>query len=110
MEAENTAHKKTYYITVGSAEILEPEDVIGNFELEILATEDEIDQLEELFDDRLDSEEASAVRSHIPFREYHHDEPNDDYDRSLAQIYKLLHQLGTPETKKHIESMNILKQ
>jgi len=110
MQAETPAEKKTYYVTVGSAEILEPEDVIGNFELEIVATEDEIDQLEELFDDRLVSEEASAVRAHIPFREYHQDVPNDDYDRSLAQIYKLLHQLGTPETKKHIEQMNVLEQ
>ncbi|WP_284640845.1 hypothetical protein [Paenibacillus silviterrae] len=100
--------KKTYYIAVGSGEILEPEDMIGNYEFEIEATEEEIDQLQELFEEASEAQQATAFRSHIPYREYHRDKENDIYDFNLTAIYRKLHELGTPETRKHIESMNVL--
>ncbi|WP_426452398.1 hypothetical protein ACP26L_10090 [Paenibacillus sp. S-38] len=100
--------KKTYYIAVGSGEILEPADSTGNFEFEIQATDEEIDQLAELFEDQDDAEGDTAVRAVIPYRLYHKDKENDVYDANLEEIYRMLHKLGTPETRSHIESMNIL--
>jgi len=100
--------KKTYYISVGAGEILEPEDVTGNFEFEISATEEEVDKLQELFEDKEIDEEDTAVRALTPYREYHNDPENDAYDWTLVEIYKMLHELGTPDTRKHIETMNIL--
>lgn len=100
--------KKTYYIAVGSGEILEPEDVTGNFEFEILATEEEVDQLQEVFEELAMNEEDTAVRAMIPFREYHLDKENDVYDWNLTELYRMLHKLGTPDTKRHIEAMNVL--
>jgi hypothetical protein len=39
---------------------------------------------------------------------YHQDVQNDAYDASLRQVYRLIHELGTPETRAHIESMGVL--
>lgn len=99
--------KKTYYVAVAPGEILQDQKAL-NYEFVIQATDDELDKLQELFEDTSASEISTAARAVIPFREYSHDKENEWYDANLQQIYQMLHQLGTPETRKHIESMNIL--
>lgn len=42
--------KKTYYINVGTGEVLEDKGALS-FEFEISATEEEIDKLQELFEE-----------------------------------------------------------
>jgi len=37
-----------------------------------------------------------------------YDKENDAYDYYNKEIYRMIHDLGTEETKKHIESMGIL--
>jgi hypothetical protein len=109
LHRESDAVKKTYYVAVGPGEILQPQHTeTGNFEFEILATDEELDQLQELFEESQEANDDTAVRAHIPFREYHNDKENDAADYYLAQIYLKLHELGTPETKAHIETMNVL--
>jgi hypothetical protein len=111
MELQNDppAKKKTYYVAVSPGEILQPQhSETGNFEFEIRATEEELDQLQEWFEELQEADDDTAARAHIPFREYHNDKENDAADYYLAQVYRKLHELGTPETKAHIQSMNIL--
>jgi hypothetical protein len=100
--------KKTYYVSVGGGEILEPSNMLGNYELEIEATEEEIDLLSELFEESEEAGQDTAARAIIPYRLYHNDKENDAYDDNLIEIYRKLHELGTEETKRHIESMGIL--
>jgi hypothetical protein len=100
--------KKTYYVAVGSSEVLEPQNMSGNFDFEISASEEEVDQLQELFEEIDEAEDDTYIRAHIPFRLYHIDKENDAADYYLKQLYGKLHELGTPETKAHIESMHIL--
>lgn len=99
--------KKTYYISVASGEVLEPEDMTGNFEFEILASEEDIDQLEELFEESAEAQDDTAARAIIP-SENHFDKENDTADHNMTEIYRKLYELGTPATKSHIESMNVL--
>lgn len=101
--------KKTYYVAVASGEILEPEDMTGNFEFEILANEEDLDQLQELFEESAEAQDDTAARAMIPYRDYHNDKENDSADYWLREIYRKLHDLGTPATKRHIEGMNILQ-
>lgn len=98
--------KKTYYVSVGSGDIVRREDAT-NFEFEIQANDEELNKLEELFEDKEEAETGSARRAVTPYYDYHHDGENDAYDASLKDIYKLIHSLGTPETKAHIESMHL---
>lgn len=99
--------KTKYYVSVQAGTILENQGD-ATYEFEIEATPEEILKLEELFEERLDVEDDNYIRAHIPGVPYHHDSPNDQYDRSLNNIYSLIYELGTADTKKHIESMHIL--
>lgn len=100
--------KKKYYVSVKSESIMDHQDE-SPFEFEIEATEREVIQLQELFEEIDDMDNVTAIRAHIPYVQYHDDPENDAYDAKLVEIYSKLHQLGTSETKQHIESMGILQ-
>lgn len=100
--------KKKYYISVQAGTILENEGDAA-YEFVIEATERQISQLQELFDGKDTADHYAFGRAHIPFREYHNDLPNDAYDYYLKQVYGMLYECGTPETKQHIADMHILE-
>ncbi|MFD0695889.1 hypothetical protein ACFQZT_17560 [Paenibacillus sp. GCM10027628] len=100
--------KKKYYITVGTGEVLENKEDL-NYEFEILASEEEVDQLQELFEETDNSSQSSYESSFLPWNVYYNNESNQEYDYYLTEVYRMLHQLGTEETKRHIESMHILE-
>lgn len=102
------ADKKTYYVSVGPGEIVDSQEEIS-FEFEVLATDEEIDKLQQLFEERDKADLRTHVRAEIPYKEYHFDKENDLYDYELREIYKLIHELGNEKTRQHIESMNILQ-
>jgi hypothetical protein len=98
--------RKTYYVSVGAGQVLEDPEA-ASFEFAIHANEAELDKLQELFEETQDADEDEA----LSFRgnPMVSDTPeNDTYDALLKEIYRMLHDLGTYETKQHIESMNIL--
>lgn len=97
--------KKTYYIAVGSGEMPEPEEATGNFKFEIQATEEEVVKLQEMFEELTTNEEDTAMRATISNRS---DKENNADGWSLTEIYRMLHELGTPDTRKHIEAMNVI--
>jgi rubrerythrin len=100
--------KKTYYVTVQYGEIME-DPTAFNYDFVIEANEEEHDQLQELFEDTADAELATYSHGYtLSLSTYYNDE-NTSYDNSLKEIYKKLHELGTAETKEHIEKMNIIQ-
>ncbi|GIN88190.1 hypothetical protein J6TS2_45760 [Heyndrickxia sporothermodurans] len=100
--------KKTYYIDIGSGEISRSStDSPWNFTIE--ATDDEITKLRQIFDANYDVEWAGFLRAHIPIVEYHHDRPNDDYDKHMLEVYRMIYELGDKEAKEHIDKIGILK-
>lgn len=100
--------KKTYYVNVGTGEVLEDSTAL-NYEFEISATEEEFDQLQELFEETDNTSQASYATSWLPWSVYYSNETNQAYDYYLTEIYRTLHRLGNEQTKRHIESMNILQ-
>jgi hypothetical protein len=99
--------RQKYYVSVQSRTIMENQGDAA-YELDIIATPEDVEKLVKLFESLEDTDEASFIRTHIPAVQYHHDEVNDDYDRYLNEIYKTLYTVGTKETKAHIASMRIL--
>ncbi|MDD9265522.1 hypothetical protein ACFPES_00610 [Paenibacillus sp. GCM10023248] len=102
--------KKTYYVNVGTGEVLEDPSAL-NYEFSISATDEEIDQLQELLEEIDNSSQASYATSWYPWKVYSTEtsEFNQDYDYYLTEIYRTLHRLGNDQTKQHIESMEILE-
>jgi hypothetical protein len=99
--------KKTYYVSVQAGTVLENEGDAA-FEFEISATPEEVDKLAEMFESAMEADHDAFWRAHTLAIPYHHDDENDTYDDSLKMIYQTIYELGTPETKRHIESMNVL--
>ncbi|QJD81755.1 hypothetical protein [Cohnella herbarum] len=98
--------RKTYYVSVGAGQVLEDPEAAA-FEFAIHANEAELDKLQELFAETQDADEDEALS--FKGNPMVSDTPdNATYDALLMDIYRMLHELGTYETKRHIESMNIL--
>lgn len=99
--------KQRYYVSVQSGSIFSNQGD-APYELEIDATTKEVVQLRELFDEHELLDFDNMLRGPIPAIPYHHDDENDVYDQQLQRIYTMLYQLGTPETRKHIEEMGLM--
>jgi hypothetical protein len=96
--------RKTYYVTVQHREINE-DSTDFNFDFVILANDEELDQLQELFNNVEDADDIK-LKGYAPSGNF--SEKYLYYDDSLREVYKKIHQLGYPETKERIEKMNIL--
>lgn len=99
--------KKKFYINVGAGEISQ-EKFNNNEEFIIQATEDEVAVLRDKFNLMHEAGIKTFFRAHVPINPYHNDKSNDYYDDEMTQAYRMIHQLGEPETKAHIEQMGIL--
>lgn len=106
--------KKTYYISLhtslGTSEIRDVEND-ADFDFEIEATPEEAHRLLDLFEKGNNVDFLSYAHAHIPLPEISDNNPeqdNENYDRALGEIYRKIYQLGTPETKRHIEDMGVL--
>jgi rubrerythrin len=99
--------RKTYYVAVGSGQVLEDRGA-APFEFEIRANEEELNKLQELFEETSSAEEASVFHFVRPITTRGEEDFNAVYEAQMKDIYRLLYQLGTDETRRHILSMNVL--
>ncbi|CAM3739150.1 hypothetical protein COLU111180_05980 [Cohnella lubricantis] len=99
--------RKTYYVAVGAGQVLEDKEA-APFEFAIRANDEELNKLQEKFEELSSVDEASMVHftnSHI---HANLERANEDYESQLKNIYAYLYELGTDETKRHIEANHIL--
>lgn len=99
--------KKTYYIDVGHGGISQS-PTSSEWSYKIQATDEEITQLRELFEQNYSTEWQNFFRAHVPYVQYHYDRENDAYDQTIKQVYGMIYNLGDEEARNHIETMNIL--
>ena len=81
--------KKTYYVSVQAGSVLENKEDAA-YEFEIVATEQEVEQLAEQFEMLSDADNATAARGILPGVPYHQDDEQDIYDHTLTDIYRRL--------------------
>jgi hypothetical protein len=96
--------KTKYYVAVQAKSIFRDQRQAA-YELEVVATDEEIKKLRKLLDSLGESEQATYFRSMNLGIPYHQDNENDTYDYYLRQIYNMINELGTAETKEHISSI-----
>lgn len=109
-DREALHERKTYYVSVQAGSVLEDPEAAA-FELEISANEEELNRLQELFEELSSEDEAEMAHftSH-PYGTTPVERINSAYDGFIEGIYKLLYELGTPETKRHIASMGLFPE
>jgi hypothetical protein len=96
--------KAKYFVSVQAKSIFRDQGE-APYELEIEASNEEVTRLRSLLDSLDATDHTTYFRSMIPALPYHHDMENDTYDYYLQQIYNIIHDLGTMETKEHISSI-----
>jgi hypothetical protein len=98
--------KKSYHVSVQSKTIRETTDDTSH-PFEILATSEELSELNALFNSETDVDEAAFVRMPITSYSSHPEENNQLYDTYLIRIYQTLYHLGTLKTREFIKTMNL---
>ncbi|WP_308634799.1 hypothetical protein [Paenibacillus silvisoli] len=105
--------RKPYYVSVQAGSILEDPEATA-YELAITANEEELNRLQELFEEYATMDEASMLHfGKNPFGAAVTDNDaqlNAGTDGILLDIYRLLYELGTPETKNHISTMGLFRE
>ncbi|MBP1997077.1 hydrolase [Paenibacillus eucommiae] len=101
--------KSRYWVSVGNLEIL-PQGEGANHEFEIEATEAEITYLKELLDQLVSEDTQLLGRAKSPYEKLPEDDQdvkNISYDMQLKEIYRLIYELGSSETKAHLHETNM---
>lgn len=102
--------RKTYYVSVQAGSILEDPEAAA-YELVINANEEELNKLQELFEELVSMDEAQAfhfLRS--PYGTASDAQINAGVDWFTKEIYRMLYQLGTQETRNHIATMGLFPE
>ncbi|GLB59459.1 hydrolase [Cytobacillus sp. NCCP-133] len=100
--------KKTYYIDIENTQVYSEPVEDADWQFKIFATDEELAQLNHCINENYDSDLKTFTRAHVPFLEYHKESKNDEYDETMAGIYRLIYDLGDEEARRHIEGMGIL--
>ena len=101
--------KQTYYFNIESGEVLDqPAEPEGHFTL--FATGEEIKHFREFLNANYNADLKTFGRAHTPFKEYHKDKEDDEYDVTMKNIYALIYELGDAEAKNHVRNMGILDE
>jgi hypothetical protein len=112
MEHDHHIHghggRKRFYVSVQAGQILaDPE--AASYELAINANDEEVARLRELFEELSSMDEAEVWHfARMPYETNHDESLNGSSDEIINRIYRLLYECGTHETKRQIETMEIL--
>jgi hypothetical protein len=106
--------KTIYYVSVATGIIEQKKELedSANFthDFVVEATEAEIDILRDLFEKQAATEETTFIRAPIPYKTADHDPATEEFNADILNIYRYLFEIGSEETKRHIEKMGILSR
>jgi hypothetical protein len=104
--------KKIYYVTVDVGprtgqirEQIELND--ANYDFEIFATAEEVAKLQQLLTELQETDFQTFALAHIPFLDNDQAEDRTE-DRQIEQVYRMIYQLGTEQTKEQIRRAGII--
>ncbi|MFD2116507.1 hypothetical protein ACFSTH_07510 [Paenibacillus yanchengensis] len=106
--AQQTDDRQPYYVSVQAMQIL-ADPKAAPYELEIVASSEEVWQIQQLFAQMVAVDNSSTAFSLVYiFSEHTNSEVVAEQDDVIQRIYRKLYECGTAETKEHIAKMGIL--
>jgi hypothetical protein len=100
--------KQRYYVSVSTG-MINQEPALTD-QLTIMATDTERDNLQTLLNREKTADDITSVRGPIPYKSADHDSATNQFNDSLVEVYRYIYQIGTVETRRHIEYMDILEE
>lgn len=106
--------KQTYYVTVDiGSNVGQIRNELSlndpNYDFEIRATEEEIHQLEELFERVEEKDFRNFFVAHLPYRTEERAQESRKEDDGITQIYQMIYRLGTEETKQRMREAGMVQ-
>lgn len=102
------AERKQFFISIDKEDVHET-SVPDGIEYEVIATQDEINEIRNLFEQK-DKDTKNAVKFLAkPFNESGADKERKKYDDHLMTIFQRIYDLGTKKTKEEIKEQGIIK-
>lgn len=99
---------KSYYINIENGEIQQTKQ--GEWHFEIFAPEEEAAKLSNYMRQNYNAELKTYVRAHVPYLEPSKKSQNEEYDRTIENIYAMIYKYGDEEAKRHVEKMGIITE
>src|SRR5690554_1565970 len=103
----NTMNKKRYFVSV-PAKIISESIEFSDHPFEIMATSDELVELQVLLQSDKDFDISETARMPINAFSPEDEDVAPEYDENLIKIYRMIHELGTLKTKVLIDETGIL--
>lgn len=105
--------KQIYYVTVDvgphTGQIRDQIDLNDpNYDFEIEATDEEIHQLEELFERIQETDVSTFVKAHIPYETQERMQKSRQEDHQITEIYQMIYRLATKQTRQQMKASNMV--
>ncbi|QJD85138.1 hypothetical protein [Cohnella herbarum] len=100
--------KERYYVSVSTYMVGKEPSLTDQFI--VLATEDERNHLLALLSREQQAMEQMYIREQLPYKSADYDKMATGYNGNRTEIYRYIYKIGTIETKRHIEYMDVLPQ
>ncbi|WP_042223780.1 hypothetical protein [Oceanobacillus manasiensis] len=100
--------RKHYFVKITEKEINEVSIPDRSAEYEIVANNEEVEEIRELFLHENKNAKNSVEYLSKPFDEWGADDERNSYDDHLITVYRKVYKLGTDKTKEKIGELGIL--
>lgn len=100
--------RRLYYVKMSGEISQEFNDNDTQYDFEVIATPEEIEELRSILDKRDDQDFKTFLEAHIPYRTEKSMMENLKVDDQVHQIYEMIYRLGSVETKRKIEEAGLL--
>ncbi|OXM14950.1 hypothetical protein [Paenibacillus herberti] len=103
-----STERKAYFISITSKTI--EHERSGTDQMEILATPSELEKLEILLNELEARDDVSSLVAAIPYKSNDRSPTQKKFQNSLNELYLMIHQLGTAETRAFIEDTHMFRE
>ncbi|KKC48761.1 hypothetical protein VE23_19425 [Paenibacillus sp. D9] len=97
-----------YFISITSKTI--EHERSGTDQLEISATQEELEKLKILLDEMESTDDVSSLVAAIPYKSNDRSPTQKRYQSHVNDLYMTIHELGTAETRAFIEGTNLFRE
>lgn len=102
-------NKKNYFIAIHNGEIKDVDIPDGEHKFEVVATYDEIKEIENLMAKKTKHSGDATKYLAKPFNEQDTDSERNAFGEEQIKIFEMVYELGTIKTKQEIDELGILR-
>lgn len=96
----------TYYVSITQQLIHQEQTQSGDYEVRL--TQDELAQMQDLMSAISKEDKYTLQRTPVPYKSADHDDANEQFTDRYQELYQLIYDTGTEQTKAMIRQQKVL--